>query len=364
MCPREALEDAPRGDPYGGTDRCGDSCPGDSRMTAPRVSFLAIAQTLAAYLAIPVVLLYPFGFVALFAQFTNYFRLDFYTAWYAASLVNRVVVLGQGATILAAALIGSVLLSGLVAQILLRHDNSGVSSRFVRGRMLGAKLAFVSVLTVLLYVLYSRQLAAGRVFGQAIFGSKPTECQEEALRHQLNLWPDSLVAAFIFVAGGLWGGWLMYRAYRRYRQSVSVNEGRGPVVDHRVRGTLRFLVRGITQGWIVPGLVAAYTFGIAASLTLAWYMPAFMPLLTYGATPEFQGSEEPSHNRLLSHADGSWHFLHRKKLEVGREYRIVSFADGEAKFVRVRPHRETAFRVAPFPWSEDAVTRVTQPCPK
>jgi len=46
-------------------------------MTTPRVSFLAIAQTLAGYLALPAVLLYPFGFVALFAQFTRYFGLDF-----------------------------------------------------------------------------------------------------------------------------------------------------------------------------------------------------------------------------------------------------------------------------------------------
>jgi len=331
-------------------------------MTTPRVSFLAIAQTLAGYLALPAVLLYPFGFVALFAQFTHYFGLDFYTAWYAASLVNRGVTLGQGATILAAALIGSVLLSGIVSQTFLWHDSGGASRRFVQGRRLGAKLAFVFALTLLLYILYSRILAAGRVFGPAIFGSKPTECQEEALRHQLNLWPDSLVPAFIFVAGGLWGGWLMYRDYRRYRQSVSVNEGRGPVVDHRVRGTFRFLVRGITQGWILPGLLAAYTFGIAASLMLAWYTPAFMPLLTYGDTPEYQGKAEPTHNRLLSHADGSWHFLHRKKVEGGREYRILSFTEGEAKFIRVRPHNPTAFRVAPFPWSKDAVTRVTEPC--
>lgn len=331
-------------------------------MTAPRVSFLDIAQTLAAYLALPVVLLYPFGFVALFAQFTNYFRLDFYTAWYAASLVNRVIVLGQGAAILAAALIGSVLLCGIVAQMFLWHDYSGVSSRFVHGRRLGAKLAFVFVLTLLLYVSYNRLVIAGRIFGPVIFGSKPTECQEEALRHQLNLWPDSLVPAFIFAAGGLWGGWLMYGAYRRCRQSVSVNEGLGPVVDHRLRGTLRLLVRGITQGWILPGLMAAYAFGIAASLMFAWYTPAFTPLLTYGDTPEHQGTQEPSHNRLLSHADGSWHFLHRKKIEGEREYRVVSLADGEAKFVRVRPHQETAFRVAPFPWSKDAVTRVTEPC--
>lgn len=326
-----------------------------------RVNLLGVAQTLAAYLALPVVLLYPFGFVALFAQFVNYFHLDFYTAWYAASLVSRVVVLGQGASILAAALVGSVLLSGIVAQIFLRHDSSGVSRRFVRARGLGAKLAILSISMVVLYVLYSRIVAAGR-FSPAILGSKPTECLEEALRHQLNLWPDSLICASIFVAGGLWGGWLMYRSYRRYRQSVSVNEGRGPVVDYRARGILRFLVRGITQGWILPGLGAAYAFGLFASLMLAWYTPAFMPLLTYGATPEYRGKEEPNVNRLLSHEDGSWNFLHRKRTEGGREYRIVSLTEGEAKFVRVRPHEERAFRVAPFPWSKDAVTRVTKPC--
>ncbi|MFL5992053.1 MAG: hypothetical protein ACJ73W_08685 [Rubrobacteraceae bacterium] len=152
-------------------------------MTEPRVSFLAIAQTLAGYLALPAVLLYPFGFVALFAQFTHYFGLDFYTAWYATSLVDRVVVLGQGALILAAALIGSVLLAGTVGQIFLWHDNSGAARHFERGGRLGAKLALVVTLTLLLYVLYSRILAAGRAFGPAIFGSKPTECQEEALRH-------------------------------------------------------------------------------------------------------------------------------------------------------------------------------------
>jgi hypothetical protein len=156
----------------------------------------------------------------------------------------------------------------------------------------------------------------------------------------------------------------MYRSYGRYRQSLSVNEGRGPVVDYRARSILQFLVRGITQGRVLPGLGAAYTFGLAASLMLAWYTPAFMPLLTFGATTKYQGKQEPNVNRLLSHAEGSWNFLHRKKIEGGREYRIVSMTEGEAKFVRVRPHDERAFRVAPFPWSKDAVTKVTEPCAK
>jgi hypothetical protein len=62
----------------GGQDREPGSVPPAQK--PPSFSFLNLAQTLAAYLALPVVLLYPFGFVALFAQFTNYFRLDFYTA--------------------------------------------------------------------------------------------------------------------------------------------------------------------------------------------------------------------------------------------------------------------------------------------
>jgi hypothetical protein len=54
-------------------------------METPRISFLDVVQTLAAFVAAPVALLYPVGFFALFAQFVNYFYMDLYTAWYAAS---------------------------------------------------------------------------------------------------------------------------------------------------------------------------------------------------------------------------------------------------------------------------------------
>ena len=130
------------------------------------------------------------------------------------------VVIGEGATILLAALIGGVLLSGMVCQILLRHENtrryedSANTSRFVRRREFGAKLAFVFVLTLVLYVLYSRMLSAGRLYGPALFGRRPTECLEQALRHQLNLWPDCLIPALIFVAGVVGGGGWVYRCYQ------------------------------------------------------------------------------------------------------------------------------------------------------
>jgi hypothetical protein len=94
---------------------------GGKQEESQRRSWTEIVQTLTAYVAVPVALVYPFGFFALFAQVTKYFYLDSYTAWYAASLVNRMVAIGQGVTILALALIGSVLLSALISQILLKH---------------------------------------------------------------------------------------------------------------------------------------------------------------------------------------------------------------------------------------------------
>src|SRR5215217_38227 len=115
------------------------------RMSTPRISFLDIAQTLAAYLAAPAVLVYPFGFLALFVQFTNYFGLEAYTAWYAVSLVNKIIVIGQGATILLVALLGSVLLAGFVSRILLWREGANRYWQWVGafGLLVGSVIAFV-----------------------------------------------------------------------------------------------------------------------------------------------------------------------------------------------------------------------------
>jgi hypothetical protein len=321
-------------------------------MTTSRVNYLDTLQTLAAYVALPAVLLYPFGFLALFVQFTKYFGLDFYTAWYAASLVNRMVVIGQGATILVIALLGSVLLTGKISQILLRHENRTGSSRFISKLSLSAKLGLLFAMTLILYVLYSRILAGGRVTRLVIEGKKSTECRDNALRHQLDFWPDSLIPALLFFAGSLWGGWLVYRSYQNYRESVYANQRDYPAVDYRLR--LGFFNRGVTQRWILPGLMAAYAVSIVASLILAMYTPAFMPYMTYGPTQEYHGDKEPTHNRFLSQAEGQWHFLHRIENKEGeREYRVVALAGGEVKHVRVTPSRPRAARVAPLPLTTD-----------
>jgi hypothetical protein len=134
----------------------------------------------------------------------NYFFLDFYTAWYAASLVNRMVAIEQGVIILALALVASVVLSARIAKILRTHEKSGVSSGFERRGALYAKLVRISLLILIFYIAYSRIVAGGRPSLFAIRGRLSTECsQDKAAWHQLQLWPDSIVPASIFLVGCL-----------------------------------------------------------------------------------------------------------------------------------------------------------------
>jgi hypothetical protein len=288
--------------------------------------------------------LYPFGFAALFLQFTRYFGLEFYTAWYAASLVNRMVVIGLGTSILLVTLLGSVLLAGNVGQGLLRKDEAGLSASRRRSVRV-ARLVIAPLTGFVLYVLYSRILAAGRVYGKAIVGTQSAECREQALRHQLNLWPDSLMPASILIGGAILGGWLISRSYRRYREEQSLS-----AADHRLRSIFSFFYKGITQGWMWPGLTVAYVFGVLASLWLAWATPAFLPFMTYGTATYSAEQERNLQDRFLSYTDGRWYFLHRVKPDTGEPgYRVVALADSaeKAKYVRVRPHPAQYPRVAP-----------------
>jgi hypothetical protein len=107
----------------------------------PKITFWDIVQTLGAFVAVPVALLYPVGFVALFVQFVNYYFMDLYTAWYAASLVNRMIATEQGVTIFALALVASVLLSAWIASILYVHPKSStppVHANTIRANVIAA----------------------------------------------------------------------------------------------------------------------------------------------------------------------------------------------------------------------------------
>lgn len=373
-------------------------------MTTPRTNFLQIAQTLAAYVAIPVALVYPFGFVALFLQFMRYFGLESYTSWYAVSLVNRTIVIGQGATILIVALIGSVLLAGMVGHILLRYENR--TGSFVPWVMV-VELAVVSLVALVLYVLYSRILATGRMSWSAIAGLQSDECRANALRHQLNFWPDSLPPAFIFVLGVLLGGFVIYGSCLDYRERANANERHSSVAAPHPRSThrfliglwiligrpIRFFVEGVTQRWILPGLTVTYIFAICASLWLAWATPAFMPYVNFGFAnavsdeqlraedtqeqPAADGAggpdeqpfyaveppTQPTSDRYLSHAAGHWHFLHRGESTEGtREYRVISLREYEVSYARV-VDAGVKGRVAPFPWQHPSTSDL-EPCSK
>src|SRR5215210_535071 len=151
-------------------------------MEAQRNSFLDVVQTLAAFVAGPVALLYPVGFFALFAQFVNYFFFDLYTAWYAASLVNRMIAIEQGFTIFALALVASVILSATIAWIFGTHHMSSTPteranlraaftlSGFERRPALCAKLIGISLAILIFYSVYSRMVAGGRLSWFALRG--------------------------------------------------------------------------------------------------------------------------------------------------------------------------------------------------
>ena len=369
------------------------------RLETQRTSFLDVLQTLGAFVAIPVALLYPVGFFALFAQFTNYFFLDFYTGWYAASLVNRMVAIEQGATILVLALVASVVLSAIIAQIFLTHAKSRVPSGFERRRSLGkpstvgaklkalfarlkaaftlsryerrgvlcAKLLGLFLPSLILYIVYSRMLAGGRVSWFVLRGRQSTECNQEKVRwYQLNLWPDSLVPAFVFLAGCLIGGWLIHRSYRTYRQRTYAN--RGSYLAARRR--LPSVSNGVTEGWLLKGLLVAYAFSVFASIALAWFTPAFVPFMTYGDTVVHRGEPQPTENAFLSHTEGHWYFVRRIQNDyVDDPYRwsrpdyiIVSVAEREVKHVQVRPNPPRASRVEPLPFGLGEEPLEKDPC--
>ena len=351
----------------------------DRQMETQRIGFLDVVQTLAVFLAVPVALLYPVGFFALFAQFVNYFFMDLYTAWYAASLVNRMVAIEQGFTILALALVASVILSAIIARRFLAHDKSIVTSGdesrssppdlptvpaklkaaftlsgFERRGALYAELIVISLLILFLYSVYSRIVAAGRLSLFAFRGRLSTECNPDKVTwHQVELWPDALVPALIFLVGCVWGGWLIYSSYQAYRWRIYANRHRSPPAERRLGNSI---FEGVTEGWILSGLAIAYMFSVIASIALAWNTPAFMPFMTYGDTVEHHGEPKPTENAFLSLTEGQWYFVHRIETDTDKnpktwkppDFTIVSLAEREVKHVRVRPNPPNASRVAPL----------------
>jgi hypothetical protein len=213
----------------------------------------------------------------------------------------------------------------------------------------------ISLLIFMFYIAYRRIVAGGRPSLFTLRGRLSTECpQDKVAWHQLQLWPDSLVPASIFLAGCLWGGWLIYRSYQDYRRRTYADRLLPYPAAERHLGNAIFA--GVTEGWILSGLAIAYTFSVFASIVLAWNTPAFVPFMTYGDTVEHHGKPKPTENAFLSHSEGQWYFLHRIEKDNDEnprtwtppDFTIVSLREGEAKHVRVRPNPPKASRVAPL----------------
>jgi hypothetical protein len=288
------------------------------------------------------------------------------------------VAIEQGVTIFALALVASVILSVIIARILHAHLKSRVPSGdewrsslpelptvranlkaaltlsgFERRGALYVKLVGFSLFILILYSVYSRVVAGGRVSWFALRGRLSTECNADKVEwHQLELWPDALVPASIYLVGCLWGGWLIYSSYQAYLRRTDTNRLLYPA-DRRLDNSI---FAGVTEGWILSGLAIAYMFSVVASIVLALNTPAFMPYMTYGPTVKHRGEPKPTVNVFLSHSESQWYFLHRiqkdtdddPKTWIRPDFTIVSLAERKVKYVRVRPNPPKASRVAPL----------------
>jgi len=81
-------------------------------------SFKGLAESLTIFIAIPALTLYPLGFVSLWIQMMSApffpYGLDREMAWYAASLVDRIVVIGTGVHVLFLSLAATGLVGGVL----------------------------------------------------------------------------------------------------------------------------------------------------------------------------------------------------------------------------------------------------------
>jgi hypothetical protein len=214
-----------------------------------------------------------------------------------------------------------------------------------------------SPVILILYSAYSRIVAQGTLSWPAVHlalrGRLSIECNKRKVAwHQLELWPDALVPASIYLVGCLWGGWLIYSSYQNYRRRTYDNRLLY-LEDRRLGNTI---LEGVTKGWLLSGLAIAYLFSVFASIVLAYNTPAYMPYMTYGPTVEHRGEPKPNVNSFLSHTENQWYLLHRipndtdKKAKTWKppDFVIVSLADSKVKHVRVRPNPPKASRVAPL----------------
>jgi hypothetical protein len=293
----------------------------ESQSASPLRDF---AETLAAYIGIPAILLYPVGFLVFVLQISSFYPFDFSTAWYATSLIPATVVTGQGAKYLLVPLLISVIISTLVAHQLVAKYGKALSEAFkpkqakeeeasseqrsplrrfiTRRRHVSALLTELSVLrrqrlvpgisVIMTLVLIVALLIAPLVGLLVAFATGR---------------PGFLYWGFLVPLGtvsGLIGAGLI--AFSYYERTGS--EGT-EVTSGSARSSVSWLWRGATERWIFKGLLVAYAGSVLSALLI------ILPLDRLGQDPDLPhvkmqvSGHEIEDGVLLSHSDGYWHVI-------------------------------------------------------
>jgi uncharacterized repeat protein (TIGR01451 family) len=270
-------------------------------------SFLDIGQILATYIGIPVVLLYPVGFLVFVLQISRFYPFDFSTAWYAASLIPATVVTGQGVKYLLLPLLISVLISSFVARVFI------VS--YEQDRRLLSALGLGILLSVLV-------LPLGIIVFALIAG-----------REGLLYWAFFIPLGALF---GLIGARHILNSYYQHQYSADDKQRQG--APDFLPGFLDWFSRGVRERWIFKGLLTAYAGSVISAFLIVF------PLDWLDKDPDLPHVKMKTSGRviedgiLLSHSDGYWHVIDTSRVDadpsIERQSLVIS-PGKDVSYVRV-----------------------------
>jgi hypothetical protein len=193
-----------------------------------------------------------------------------------------------------------------------------------------AVLFYASSVALVFFVLYSRMLQyggwttlAGKLSVEVLHVKSGTTedilrnryCNNDIIGHvtsknNLDFWPDVLFPALIFIAGGIWGGYLIYRNF-----SESSNAKRAQFLftepDH-YRFRPKFFTEGVLNGWINSGLAISYLLSVVSVLVLSYNLQVTAPFVWYeddvsGGSNDYGTESWEESARFLSHSNGYWY---------------------------------------------------------
>jgi len=219
--------------------------------------------------------------------------------------MDRIVVLGRGAGVLAPTLFASIVFSFVVGKTFLVNEKPVVQvsiwdnpSWWYRGRV--ASLVRTSLVAGVVFLIYSGVWHSGKLLLLPSNEGPPVNagvlsdrgCSRQIVKimtqkNDLAIWPEVVLPASVFIAGGILGGYLIYR---RFSESLNAKGIQSKTDHYRFRS--KFFIEGVLDRWILSGLTATYLMSVAAVVVLAYFQPFTLPYLWYKSTvAENQGSK-------------------------------------------------------------------------